>query len=86
MKDLSQRYWVFLHDNYYPLGGIEDLKGTFQTLEAARIFACDSLGSIKLGRGEYDDGHILDTKSFGVYTIEDETGFLITSTKEFLSK
>ena len=29
-------YFLFAGDNYYPVGGMEDLVGTFPTIEAAR--------------------------------------------------
>lgn len=33
------RYFVFAYDTYYPLGGWNDFKGAFDTLEEARKIA-----------------------------------------------
>lgn len=34
--DNKQRFWVFAGDEHYPLGGMNDLKSTHDTMEAAR--------------------------------------------------
>lgn len=37
-----KRFLVFAGDNYYPLGGFDDLQGDYETLEAAQ-FAAEAL-------------------------------------------
>ena len=32
-------WWVFGYDNYYPCGGLDDLRGSFPTEEEAKEFA-----------------------------------------------
>jgi hypothetical protein len=32
-------YFLFAGDNYYPVGGMEDLVGTFSTIDEARVEA-----------------------------------------------
>ena len=31
----NKRYWLFICDDYYPRGGIEDITGTYDTIEHA---------------------------------------------------
>lgn len=37
-NSLPYRYFVFGSDNYYPSGGLGDLRGKFQTEEEAKAF------------------------------------------------
>lgn len=36
MKALIDRYWIFAGENYYPSGGIEDWKDSYEELEEAK--------------------------------------------------
>ena len=36
--DLNKKFWVFGFHRYYPRGGLEDICGTFDTLEYANQF------------------------------------------------
>lgn len=36
--DLNKNFWVFGINNYYPRGGLNDIYGTFDTLENAKKF------------------------------------------------
>ena len=38
MSEISGRYWAFMGDAYYPLGGMEDFVGDFNSLEEAIQF------------------------------------------------
>lgn len=40
--DQHKRFVVFLFDYYYPCGGLNDARGSFDTLEEARAFAKQS--------------------------------------------
>jgi hypothetical protein len=56
------RYALFAGDNYYPCGGLRDLKGRFETLEDARVYV-----TTHLSYGEfYDWWHIVDTETFTI--------------------
>lgn len=46
------RYLVFAYDTYYPCGGMNDLKGHFQTEAEARAFA---LSFYKEGDASFPD-------------------------------
>ncbi|RYD44736.1 MAG: hypothetical protein EOP83_31180 [Verrucomicrobiaceae bacterium] len=48
------RFVLFAGQDYYPLGGTEDIKGSFETFEAAKAFA-EPLGE--------DWWHVLDLLS-----------------------
>jgi hypothetical protein len=37
--DLQERYYVFIYNQYYPGGGLEDVKATFEDVEEAIKFA-----------------------------------------------
>jgi hypothetical protein len=37
--DLQKRYYVFTYNQYYPVGGLEDVKATFEDVEEAIKFA-----------------------------------------------
>lgn len=63
----EMRYALFAGDNYYPAGGIEDLRGRFAThFEAQQAF---DAGWKNDGEEQYDWGHIVDLETFEV--IED---------------
>lgn len=32
-----KRYWIFIYEEYYPLGGMQDLSGCFDTVGECRI-------------------------------------------------
>jgi hypothetical protein len=32
-----KRYWLFCGNHYYPLGGLQDFKGDFDSVEAAYV-------------------------------------------------
>ena len=36
--DLNKSFWVFAMNMCYPLGGLDDVCGTFDTLESAKKF------------------------------------------------
>ena len=35
MADLNKRYWLFTIEQYYPSGGLGDVRQTFDTIEEA---------------------------------------------------
>jgi len=43
-NEIDKRYLVFAYDMYYPNGGLDDLKGSFDLVQDAQDFAdlCDS--------------------------------------------
>jgi len=47
------RYLIFQYDVYYPSGGINDLRGTFNDIEDVRSF-------IENNKSNYDNYHIYD--------------------------
>lgn len=56
MKKKIKRFVVFAFDTYYPAGGVNDMRGTFKTLEKAQDFCRTSLS-------EWDYVEILDLKT-----------------------
>ena len=42
-----KKYIVFGYDNYYPVGGLNDIAGSFDTLEEAKICAMKNTSDIK---------------------------------------
>jgi len=55
---MEGRYWLFAGDNFYPLGGVDDVVLTSDNLEDCRKKAFTG------GYGkEYDWWHILDVKT-----------------------
>jgi hypothetical protein len=40
IEALSRRYWIFAGHNYYPMGGLDDLMATCDTVEEAET-ACE---------------------------------------------
>lgn len=37
-----KRYWLLAGDDYYPVGGMRDLAGCFDTIEEAKAFNCQA--------------------------------------------
>ena len=54
--DRSKRYILFAGDQYYPGGGMEDFRGTFDTVEEARAAA-------GRGRSRYDWAQVVDRET-----------------------
>lgn len=52
-----KKYIVFSFDNYYPRGGLEDIKESFYTLKAAVDYASES---------EYDESEIADRDTWTI--------------------
>jgi hypothetical protein len=69
-------YALFAGENYYPAGGMDDLVGVFESVEAARFAFAQA--------DDCDWGHIVDTATFAkvfVWTMvtpgkRDASGFL----------
>ncbi len=51
---MMNRYWLFAGLAYYPMGGMDDFKGSFQGLEEA-------MQGVRKEDLEEDWGHIFDT-------------------------
>lgn len=56
--DISRRYWLFSGDFYYPRGGMEDFRGSFDTVLDAVMTAADERS---------DWWQVLDTKTSTLY-------------------
>ena len=54
---IQNKYILFAGSNYYPLGGFDDLKGRFATVEDAKKHA---------QRAGYDWYHIVDAESLEI--------------------
>lgn len=69
MKSIqSKDYWLFSGENYYPLGGMEDLIGKFSSLEE-----CAEVLKLKKKNSRYDWAHAYHEPTD---TIVDIPGFL----------
>ena len=53
---MTKRYWLFAGETYYPSGGMEDLRGKYDTM-------VEAVKAIKRA----DWFHVLDTKTDRVY-------------------
>ena len=56
-----KRYWLFAGDTYYPRGGFRDLRGEYDTLEAA-VEAAQNGESMIVETG-YDWWHVFDSET-----------------------
>ena len=56
-----KRYWLFAGEEYYPLGGMKDFRGSFETDEAAMSALTKSC----------DWWHILDSHTGKVVGVQD---------------
>ena len=54
--DLKKRYWLFIYSDYYPGGGISDLKTSYDNL-------IDCFKIIHKEVGGYDQAQILDIET-----------------------
>lgn len=53
--DFQDRYYVYCYDNYYPKGGMHDLQGTYNDIQACAY-------NLKVLSSEYDNIEIFDTE------------------------
>lgn len=55
----NKRYWLFICEDYYPYGGIEDLKSTHDTVEEAILTG-------KAYKGDDHEWHVVDSTTLKV--------------------
>jgi len=68
-RDGRQLYFLFVYDEYYPVGGISDYKGTFESIDEAEAYVNQHLDefrgfdNIELA-GLAMDGELIDMGAF----------------------
>lgn len=55
-KKIWKKFIVFVYDKYYPLGGLEDIKGNYDTLDEAR----------KVVEAHWDNAYIVDRDTWEI--------------------
>lgn len=68
-----KRYWIFIADEYYPQGGMEDWKGEYDTIEECTIEW--EMTNLK----QYKRYHILDTVNRVIIKSEDNYDEVLTN-------
>ena len=53
---MKKKFWLFAGDYYYPQGGMDDLKGDFDSLQEAIDAGNERQGDHR----KYDWGHVLN--------------------------
>lgn len=59
--ETEKKYMLFMCDRYYPYGGLDDLKGMYDSVEKAKFAA---LNEHKISCGAH--GHIVDAETLDV--------------------
>ena len=57
--DRKKRFWLFIYDFYYPVGGMDDLVGTFDSFAEAVL--SDEWKNANM-ENSYQHSHIYDTE------------------------
>lgn len=66
--DITKRYWLFMYPTYYPMGGMHDFKGSFDSVnEVEKLIACKELEhkSEELSSGD-KQFHIFDSVELSI--------------------
>lgn len=65
-----KRFMLFAGENYYPCGGMEDFKGSFDTYEEAEEYVNTKNKGVQMDGWGWDWAHVYDTETQKVKDIK----------------
>lgn len=66
MNNTNKRYWLFTYNQYYPVGGINDYQGSYDTVEECKNRI------VEVNKHWYHEHyHILDTQDMVIVEISE---------------